>query len=209
VFDRDGVLVSADALLVCVPTFPEGGSIYPSVNHTGKDSYKSGRKTLEYNALHRAIICEAKRQMTESGWVRADYYVEVHWKRYVTTLRPFDASNAMKCENDALQLAGVFANDNLVRPFPDVPQYDPTPGAIDRIVMVVIRLFPPAILAEKPTRKRGERKEHDTHDAFAEAQAEARKRMAERPRTIDEIHRAGGQARPNEVQSILKAGRHK
>jgi hypothetical protein len=174
----------SDVLTICVQTFPDGGSVYPSVNHTGRDSHKSGRKTPEYLALFRAIQREAEWQIRECGWDRAEYYVEVHWKRYVTTRRTFDAGNALKCELDALQYAGVFLNDSLVRPFPDVPQYDPSPGAIDRIVLVVIRTFPPAILADKPARKP---KPADPPDTFAECQAEARRRTAAKPRTLAEM----------------------
>lgn len=144
----------SDILAISVPTFsdPETGRAYPNVNALGADSHRGGRKTPEYHALFHAVKNAAESAMLATGWTTAEYYVEVHWKRYVTTRRGFDPMNAMKCELDALEAAGVYANDSLVIPRPDLPQYDPTPGAIDRISLVVMRLFPPLLLASRPTR---------------------------------------------------------
>jgi hypothetical protein len=134
---------------------PVGG--YASVNHLG-DSFRGGRKSAGYHALEYSIREAARAEMLRTGWTTASYYVEVAWKRYVTTLRGFDASNAMKAELDALQpwepqtrderaafepFVGCYSNDCLVKPLPDIAYYDPTPGAVDRIAIAVFRLFPP------------------------------------------------------------------
>jgi Holliday junction resolvase RusA-like endonuclease len=150
----------ADVLVVTVPTFPEGGGQYPSVNSLGANGWRGGKKTSEYLALYRAVKAEAERQIKATGWVTADYICEVHWKRYTITKRAFDSQNCGKCENDALEEAGVFANDNLVKWCPDVPQYDPSPGAIDRIAMVVIRLYPPLNVLEKRAVGKNSRRVH-------------------------------------------------
>lgn len=191
-------------MVIVVPTFPEGGSKYPSVNGMWDSGFRGGVKTAEYHALFKAVKDEAESQMAATRWNTADYYVELHWKRYVTTRRTFDAMNGLKVECDALQAAGVVRNDHLIRPFPDVPQYDPTPGAIDRIALVVIRTYPPAILAEKPARKLIDA----PSPAFVEAQAEARRRTVNRPqgakaRTFDQL-KSGDKLSWDELEMLKK-----
>jgi hypothetical protein len=176
-----------DVLTICIPTFPDGGSVYPSVNHLGCDGRRGGRKSPEFHALFEAVKIAAEYEML-GGWTTATYLVEVHLKRYLTTRKSTDSSNLGKCEIDALQAAGVVVNDSLVRLFADV-QYDPSPGAIDRISLVVIRTFPPAILADKPARKPkpAAPRAIDPPYTFAECQAEARRRTAAKPRTLAEM----------------------
>jgi hypothetical protein len=144
--------VRGDFLAISVPTFWGNGSRYPSVNHMGRDGLRGGRKTKEYHDLFAAVRGAALGEAFACGWKTADYPVEVHLKRYVITRRAVDSANLGKCELDALQSAGIVKNDSLIRLFPDV-QYDPTPRAIDRLAIIVLRLFPPAILADKSLAK--------------------------------------------------------
>ena len=147
----------SDLLRIVVPTFPladhpdptrRTGRKYPSVNSLGGNSHRGGRKTPEYRALFAAIKHAAEEEMERVGWTTADYYVEVIHKRYVVTRRKNDAMNGLKTELDALQSAGVFLDDSLVIPRPDIVQYDPRPGAIDRICMAVFRLNVPILAAD-------------------------------------------------------------
>jgi hypothetical protein len=149
--------MSADLLAFTVPTFPHAedpnpltrtGRRYPGVNHLGKDVYRKGRKTREYHALFAIIKDRAELELASSGWSTADYYCEVVIRRISVTRHLADSTNGWKCELDALEAAGVFTNDALVVPRPDIVQYDPTPGAIDRISIAVFRLFPPLLLVD-------------------------------------------------------------
>ena len=60
--------------------------------------------------------------------------------------------NATKAEFDAMEpdektgFPGVYQNDNLVVPHPSPPQYDPTPGAVDRIAIMCVRRWFPLIV---------------------------------------------------------------
>lgn len=144
----------ADVLSFQVLT-PRG--VYPSVNHLSLGNHRGGKKTPEYHELMLAVREAARAEMERVGWETADYYVDVYWKRYITTRRQFDAMNGMKCELDAMEpyyptpeeiacgtrpFLGVYANDSLVRPHPDIPQVDLRPGSVDRIAISVFRLFP-------------------------------------------------------------------
>ena len=138
----------SDALSFEVPTFPGGGSKYPSVNQLGRDDRRGGRKSSEYLDLFRAVRMAAWDAMKATDWETAEDLVEVHLKRYIPDLRRADRSNAFKCELDAMEpgrrgdespdFPGVYRNDSLVRPFPDIVR-DLRPGAVDRIAIVVIR----------------------------------------------------------------------
>ena len=145
----------SDVLSFTVPTFPGGGAKYPSVNELlGR---VKGRKNPEYHDLRIAVREAARDAMALTGWITATYYVDLHWKRYIVTKRGFDPMNCMKCELDALEpdpehdFPGVYLNDSLVRPHPDLPMYDPAPGAIDRVAIAVFRLYPP-LEVKKPYR---------------------------------------------------------
>jgi hypothetical protein len=125
-------------------------------------SHRGGLKTKEYHELARRVRHTARIAMIAANWTTATSLVEVHWKRYVTNRRRGgDASNALKCELDAMQphtptqsereageteFPGVYVNDNLVRPFPDYPMLDTAPGAIDRVSIVVMRVLPAVVL---------------------------------------------------------------
>jgi hypothetical protein len=156
----------SDALAILVPTFNpnprpatetragERASVYPSVNELGRDSHRGGRKSDEYAWLFSAVRNAAALEMARTGWWTADYYVDVHWSRVTTSRRPYDPMNGMKVEMDSLEpskgdepyFAGVYANDRLVIPHPSAPQYDPTPRAVDRIRIVVVRRWHPILV---------------------------------------------------------------
>lgn len=150
--------MSTDTIAITVPTFnptPEEGDerkLYPSVNHLTETSNRFGRKTHEYAYLFAAVQKAAWDAMDASGWWTADYYVDVYWTRYVIARRSADAMNATKCEFDAMEpdestgFPGVYANDSLVVPHPAPPQYDPTPGAVDRISIVCQRRWYPLVV---------------------------------------------------------------
>ncbi|HVA26658.1 MAG TPA: hypothetical protein VNF68_00655 [Candidatus Baltobacteraceae bacterium] len=164
-------LAVGDLLAFTVAT-PEGA--YPSVDVMFGSSHRGGLKTKEYHELARRVRHAARIAMIAANWTTANSLVEVHWKRFVTNRRRGgDAANGLKCELDAMQphsptererergetdFAGVYINDNLVRPFPDHPMLDTTPGAIDRVSIVVMRLFPAVALARNapaaPTQSR-------------------------------------------------------
>jgi len=147
----------ADVLSFTIPT----PARYASVNHLGGDGRRYGRKSAFAIELATLTREAARAEMERAGWITATWYVEVHWRRYICDrTRSFDPANALKIELDAMQpwepsdreradgvrpFPGVYANDRLVRPLPDLPQFDTTPGAIDRIAMVVFRLFPPPL----------------------------------------------------------------
>lgn len=138
----------SDVLSFVVPTFPGGGTKYPSVNQLGRDDRRGGRKSSEYLDLFRAVRAAAWEAMKATGWETAEDLVELHLKRYIPDLRRADRSNLGKCEADAMEpgrpgdeqpdFPGVYRNDHLVRPFPDIVR-DLRPGAVDRIAIVVIR----------------------------------------------------------------------
>lgn len=163
---NDSAPLSADVLAFVIPTFnadprpateareAERASHYPSVNELGRDSMRGGEKSDEYHWLFNRVYDAAKAEMERVGWWTAEYYVDVYWTRIVTTRRGFDAMNTLKCELDAMEDAGVYVNDRLVVPHPSAPQYDPTPGAIDRIRIVVERRWYPIIPAPMDVTKK-------------------------------------------------------
>jgi hypothetical protein len=154
--------MSADVLSFWVPTFPGNGSKYPSVNGMWASGVRYGKKTPEYADLFRIVRETAHAVMQATGWETATDRVEVHLKRYVPDRRRTDAGNLGKCEMDSMapwkpgqpgpeSFLGVYEDDRLVRPFPDVV-YDPTPDAMDRIAIAVFRLFTetPAVRNPRP-----------------------------------------------------------
>lgn len=149
-----------DVLAFWVPTFPGNGSRYPSVNGMWASGVRYGKKTPEYADLFAIVRETAHATMQATGWETATDRVEVHIRRYVPDRRRTDAGNLGKCELDAMapsrpgerDFPGVYEDDRLVRPFPDVV-YDPTPEAMDRIAIAVFRLFTES-LAPKKTRPR-------------------------------------------------------
>lgn len=146
-----------DVLAFTVPTFHGSGFNYPSVNEL--IGPVKGKKTPEYHDLKIAVREAARAEMERTGWVTATYYVDLFWKRYVTSRRGFDPMNCLKCESDSMEpdpesgFAGVYVNDKLVRPHVDLPQYDSAPDAIDRIAIAVFRLYPTILDAPKGVAK--------------------------------------------------------
>lgn len=138
-----------DVLAFEVPTFPGGGSKYPSVNGMWASGVRYGKKTPEYHDLFVAVREAAWAEVKRTGWETAADRVEVHLRRYVTNNRARDAANFGKCELDALSrwnhgqpcqgFPGVYVDDALVRPFLDVV-IDPREGAVDRIAFAVFRV---------------------------------------------------------------------
>jgi hypothetical protein len=200
--------MSADVLTIEVPTFYGDNREYPSSNRM-TDRFRGG-KPPGYHPLRNAVCEAARAEIMRVSWERATYYCDVYWKRYMPNRRAAntDAQNAGTAEMNGLQDAGVFENDRLVRWHADVPQYDPGPGAIDRIAIVVMRTFAPAILAEVKPRKKAPRSKRiapetpDIHAAFAEAQAEARRRA---PRSVDD-YKNGETVRVVDIPGILQRG---
>jgi hypothetical protein len=186
--------MSADVLTIQVRTFPDNGTRYPSANELiGK---MRGHKTAEYHALRKAVAEAARAEMARVGWETATYFCDVYWKRYVINRRTFDASNSGIAELNGLEDAGVVENDRLVRWHPDVPQYDPRAGAVDRIAMVIMRTYPPAILADKPAPKH-------RPELISASSPEARRRTANKPRTLDDF-RSGDKPTFTERDALLK-----
>lgn len=139
----------SDVLAFEVPTFPAGGSKYPSVNGMWAQGVRYGKKTPEYHDLFVAVRQAAWEQINATGWETATDRVEVHLRRYVPDHRQRDSSNFGKVEFDAMArwkhgepcvgFPGIYVNDMLVRPFPDVV-VDPREGAVDRIAIAVFRV---------------------------------------------------------------------
>lgn len=139
----------ADVLSIEVPTFIDGGSVYPSVNMMWAQGVRYGKKTPEYHDLFVAVREAAWEAIKSTGWETAEERVEVHLRRYVPDYRQRDSSNLGKVELDAMRrwkngepcvgFPGVYVDDNLVRPFPDVV-VDPREGAVDRIAIAVFRV---------------------------------------------------------------------
>jgi hypothetical protein len=201
------VSMSADVLTVCVPTFTGMNREYPSANRMTDRS--RGRKPPGYHSLREAVAREARAEIARVGWEVATYYCEVRWTRYMPSrlAAHTDAQNAGIAECNALADAGVVENDRLIQWHPGVVQYDPSPGAIDRISLVVIRTFPPAILADKPARKPklAEPRKIVLGSTWNEIQAEARRRTAAKPRTLAQM-KQGDQVTFAERDALREAG---
>jgi hypothetical protein len=142
-----------DVLTFTVP-LPSG--TYPSVNHTGGNAARQGKKTPEYHDLFKAVRDIAAIEMERIGWQVAANYCDVTIVRVRADCRLSDASNLSKCEFDAMQpsrpprykgdlrayrhpFPGVFTNDALVVPHPKV-EFDAE--GPDRLVIIVRRVFP-------------------------------------------------------------------
>jgi hypothetical protein len=155
--------VTPEVLSFTIPTFDLSLPTrrYPSVNGMWAQGVRRGRKTPEYHYLFGAVRDAARVEMERVGWVTAVGRVEVHLRRYMVTLLGADPSNLAKCELDAMAPAragedpfpGVYANDRLVRPFPDIV-YDPAPDAVDRIAIAVFRLPVPPLADAGPRTRR-------------------------------------------------------
>ena len=121
-------------------TIPVPSGTYPSVNHLGINGQRGGGKSREYEELFASVKEAALAEMARIGWTTAEYDVEGWFTRYHPRANVFDCSNAFKAEPDALEKAGVVANDTLIRPFHKSAQYDPI--GPDRVVIVLQRLYP-------------------------------------------------------------------
>jgi hypothetical protein len=102
----------ADILAFTVPI--EGG--YASVNNIGANMHRAGKKSPEYVRLYRAVYDAAKAEMARIGWETASCECFATVVRYMDSNRSADASNNSKCEFDAMEEAGVWANDCLANP---------------------------------------------------------------------------------------------
>ena len=134
-----------DVFVITVPV-PKG--TYPSVNHVGGNGFRGGFKSHEYRTLGKSVLEAAQEEMNRVGWQTATYYVSGSITRYQTTRIHSDPSNLGKCEWDFLEKAGVVENDTLIRPTVKDIQYDP--DGVDRIVIVLQRLYPRAADTIKP-----------------------------------------------------------
>lgn len=89
---------------------------YPSVNHTGGDGFRGGRKSREYRQLFARVKYAALDEMARTGWTKAECDCFVSIVRYIPDMRRCDAMNLGKTELDALTAAGVWLDDNLANP---------------------------------------------------------------------------------------------
>lgn len=144
---RDVEIHVAAACDVIVITAPVPGA-YPSVNATGRDGFRGGRKTPEYLALFDAVREAAGREMERVGWICAEYLCATTVTFYHTDKRQRDCSNLAKCELDALTTARVWLDDSLARPVTLETEYDPKGPA--RVVIIVRRKFPTHIAQVSP-----------------------------------------------------------
>jgi Holliday junction resolvase RusA-like endonuclease len=130
-------------------------SPYPSVNHTGRDSFRGGRKSPSYRKLFEAVLEEAQHAADRCGWVMARRRVRCWITRYKPSPGRADASNVGKAEGDGLTAAGIWEDDSLARPITLDIVYDPS--GPDRIVIVVQQLSrepePEPVTAPAPPRK--------------------------------------------------------
>lgn len=123
--------VLSDVLVVTVPI----AARYPSVNHTGQDGMRTGRKSPEYRELFAAIKESAEIEMAHFGWSKATDLVHTTIVLYRSTKRRQDAGNVAKCELDALTVAGVWEDDSLAKPVVLDIEYDPS--GPDRVVIIL------------------------------------------------------------------------
>jgi hypothetical protein len=147
------------------------GDRYPSVNHTGRDAMRGGRKSAEYLALFHAVRSAAQVAMDAVGWTEpAPGYVALGLTRVVMDRRRRDMSNLGKCELDALEperprdrgqheregrrvFPGLYRNDTFVIPEFNI-EFDP--NGPDRLIFVARRVFarPHDVHAAPPVRKK-------------------------------------------------------
>lgn len=124
-----------DVLTITVPI--QGA--YASVNQTGGDSFRGGRKSPAYKALFRAVQQSAEAEMRRTGWTKAECDCFALIVRYVPDRRRADAMNLAKCEWDALTEAGVWNDDELANPC--LPMIRPDFGGPHRVSIVVVKLY--------------------------------------------------------------------
>lgn len=124
-----------DVLSITVPI----GSRYASVNNVGGNSHRGGKKSPEYRRLFNAVQSAAEAEIERTGWTKATSECAAYVVRYVSDRRRRDATNAFKCEADALTEAGVWDDDNLVNPFLSTIRYD-TEGE-NRVTIVIVKLY--------------------------------------------------------------------
>jgi crossover junction endodeoxyribonuclease RusA len=84
----------------------------PSLNHSGKDSFRGGRKSEEYKAFMLRVAWLVK----TAGHPHIDgrLAVEVELAPPFGKGRRFDLDNRLKALLDALQRTGVFSNDEQI-----------------------------------------------------------------------------------------------
>jgi Holliday junction resolvase RusA-like endonuclease len=118
------------------------GSSYPSVNHTGKDGFRGGRKSDAYKKLFTDVETAARSEIERTGWAIASTECALTVVRYIPDRRRTDASNLAKVECDALTKAGVWIDDRLANPCSLAVRYDP--AGPHRIVIIVVKLYYPS-----------------------------------------------------------------
>lgn len=122
---------------VLVLSVPIDGS-YASVNHTGRDGMRFGRKSPAYKKLFADVLAAACFAMERTGWRTTDDDCEVTLTRYVRDRIKRDAANMGKCEFDALTKAGVWKDDSQAKRV--ILKLLTDPSGADRVVIVVQRI---------------------------------------------------------------------
>lgn len=157
--------MSADVLVLTVTI----DGAYASANAVSDHGATRGKKSPAYLELFRSVREAARAAMAATGWETAHDPCEVQVVRYHATRRLADAPNLGKVECDALEpstpheeerdkcdpFPGVFANDDLVRPYSADVEYDP--AGPDRVVVIIRRRFPDVLVADAPAPRRSRR----------------------------------------------------
>ena len=161
-----------DMLVITAPIDGE----YPSVNHTGRDSRRFGRKTEAYKNLFNDIKTVAGIEMERCGWKTTADQCEVTVTRYVRDRRKRDASNLAKCEFDALTAAEVWQDDSQATrvTLEIVQDFE----GRDRVTITVRRRFIPLIAREVQVAAERERRPRPTLKSISGSQAQAGERPA-------------------------------
>jgi Holliday junction resolvase RusA-like endonuclease len=143
----------SDVLAITVPI----GTRYASVNNVGAGSHRAGKKSKAYKDLYEAVYVEARLEINRVGWEKATSECMAIIVRYIGDRRRRDATNAFKCEADALTAAGVWEDDSLVNPFLSQIRYQV--GA-SRLAIVVVKLYSSVTEGVMPNGRRGSTEKH-------------------------------------------------
>lgn len=79
----------------------------PSVNHSGRDGFRGGRKTAAY----KQFLADVERIAREYGWPRIEGRLSVNIEASPPDERRRDLDNLQKAVLDALQHAGLYLDD--------------------------------------------------------------------------------------------------
>lgn len=82
----------------------------PSVNHSGADGFRGGKKTDAYKAFVTSVAV----RVVNAGSPRIEGRLSVLVEIVPPNARAFDLDNRLKATLDALQHAGVFADDAAI-----------------------------------------------------------------------------------------------